>query len=130
MFRSHRVSPASLSDTLRGLGNAVTVFDVDDAWLVVGPTGLFVLTEDTGDLPAAAGRAAERAGRVRLRLSDELVWVPFIDAMCVTSVVAFDPSQPCLIVPHDLVVHTVTGGPASIDAETLAKLDLLGYPRV
>ena len=130
MFRSQRVTPTTLAETLRSLPDAVAVFDVGKAWLVVGPSGLFVLTEDGGDLAADALRAAERADAVRLKLSDELVWVPFIDAMCVTNDVTFDPAQPCLIVPHDLVAHTVTGGPVSVDTETLGKLTLLGYPRV
>jgi hypothetical protein len=128
MFRSQRTTANSLTAVLRALPRSVTVFDVSDAWLVVGPSGLFVLTEDDGDLTAAALRAAARADSVRLRLSDELVWVPFVDAMCVTADTSFDSNQPCLVVPHDVVAQTVTGGPVSVDAETLEKLRLLAFP--
>lgn len=128
MFRSQRLTAAPLDEQLRGLPSSVSVYVLDEAWLVVSPSGLFVLTEDQGDLAAAARRAADRADTVRLELSDQLVWVPFIDAMCATGEVHFDPAQPCLVVPQDLVVHTVVEGPGRIDAETLAKLRLLGYP--
>ena len=127
MFRSHRSHTAILADTLRGLPDAITVFVLDDAWLVVGARGIFVVTEDTGDLAAAALRAAEVADEVRLKLSDELVWVPFVDAMCATTAVGFEPDQPCLIIPLDLVATTVADGPATVDADTLSKLRLMGY---
>ena len=94
------------------------------------PNILFVLTEDDGDLAVSTRRAAARADSVRLALSDQLFWVPFVDAMCVTHDVDFDPDQPCLVVPHDLVVPTVSGGPVHIDADTLGKLGDLRYPRL
>lgn len=128
MFRSQRLTSVSLEEQLRSLPVSVTVYVLDGAWLVVSQSGLFVLTEDEGDLAAAARRAADRADAVRLELSDQLVWVPFIDAMCATPETQFDPAQPCLIVPQDLIVHTVLEGPARIDADTLATLRLLGYP--
>jgi len=128
MFRSQRATPTTLADTLGALPAGMKVFLLDEAWLVVGRCGLFVVTEDEGDLAAASLRAASLADAVRLQLSDELVWVPFIDAMCATHEVQFDPDQPCLIVPHDLVAHTVSTGPDRIDPETLERLDNLRYP--
>lgn len=128
MFRSQRVTPNTLADTLGALPDGVTVYVLDGAWLVVGRCGLFVVTEDDGDLSQASLRAAARADAVRLQLSDELVWVPFIDAMCATHEVQFDPDQPCLIVPHDLVAHTVASGPDRLDDETLDRLRALRYP--
>ena len=128
MFRSQRANPTTLADTLGALPAGMKVFVLDEAWLVVGRCGLFVVTEDEGDLAAASLRAASLADAVRLQLSDELVWVPFIDAMCATHEVQFDPDQPCLIVPHDLVAHTVSTGPDRIDPETLERLDNLRYP--
>ena len=128
MFRSQRANPTTLADTLGALPVGMKVFVLDEAWLVVGRCGLFVVTEDEGDLAAASLRAASLADAVRLQLSDELVWVPFIDAMCATHEVRFDPDQPCLIVPHDLVAHTVSTGPDRIDPETLERLDNLRYP--
>ncbi|MBX7067838.1 MAG: hypothetical protein K1X38_00495 [Microthrixaceae bacterium] len=127
VFRSQRTGPSSLVDILRSLPPSVTVFVLDGGFLVVGPAGLFVLTQDEGDLASAARRAAEQADAVRLQLADELVWVPFVDAMCVTTDAAFDPRQPCLVVPHDLVAHTIVGGPTTVDNETLAKLRLLRH---
>ncbi len=128
MFRSQRANPTTLADTLGALPVGMKVFVLDEAWLVVGRCGLFVVTEDEGDLAAASLLAASLADAVRLQLSDELVWVPFIDAMCATHEVRFDPDQPCLIVPHDLVAHTVSTGPDRIDPETLERLDTLRYP--
>ena len=128
MFRSHRSQTTVLRDILRGLPEAVTVFGLESAWLVVGARGIFVVTEDCGDLGAAALHAAEIAEEVRFKLSDELVWVPFIDPMCATTAVVFEPVQPCLIIPLDLVATTVSDGPGTIDDETLATLRLLGYP--
>ena len=93
MFRSQRANPTTLADTLGALPAGMKVFVLDEAWLVVGRCGLFVVTEDEGDLAAASLRAASLADAVRLQLSDELVWVPFIDAMCATHEVQFDPDQ-------------------------------------
>lgn len=128
MFKAQWTTPTSVDEALRALPSTATVYVLDEAWLVVAPSGIVVLTEDRGDLTSAALRAAEMADAVRSRLSEELAWVPFVDAMCATTVVGFDPDQPCLVVPADLVEFSVTGGPRSIDAETLDKLRLLPYP--
>ena len=127
MFKSQRASPATLEETLLTLSAPISVFVLDGAWLVAGPSGLFVLTQDDGDLPAATARASALADAVRLELSDQLVWVPFVDAMCASAEVGVD-DQPCLVIPHDLVVPTVSAGPHTLDAETLTKLGTLRYP--
>lgn len=130
MFRSPRATQVPLAQLLVTLPAEARAFELDDAWLVVSPQGLFVLTEDDGDLAAACTRAAQRADALRLELSDHLAWVPFIDAMCATYDPHFDPDQPCLVVPQDLVVHTVGTGPVRVDEATLESLAGLRYPIV
>lgn len=126
MFRS-RAIPVPLAHLLSGLPDDSTVFDVGDAFLVVTPRGVFVLTEDEGDLNAACTRAATRSDSIRAELADGLAWVPFIDAMCTTYDPHFNPNQPCLVVPQDLVVPTLSSGPDQVDPETLAALRTLRY---
>lgn len=133
MFRPQRGTRFDLAQTLLVLPGRLSVFELDAAWLVAGPCGLFVLTEDRGDLAASTARAAVLADSVRLGLSDRLAWVPFVGAMCVTSEDHChhgDSDQPCLVVPIDLLAATVSAGPVTVDADTLDELDALRYPRL
>lgn len=54
-----------------------------DQWVVVGPTGLFVVGRTAGDPEPDARRAASMAYLVRTRLADVLPWVPFVSAVVV-----------------------------------------------
>lgn len=127
MFRSVRATPVPLAQLFTTLPDDSTVFDVGDAYLVVTPRGVVVLTEDDGDLSASCARAAVHADAIRSGLADQLAWVPFVDAMCATYDPHFDPSQPCLVVPQDLVVHTLSSGPEQVDPDTLTALRDLRY---
>ena len=51
--------------------------------LVVGPTGLFAITDDGPDVATAARRAANAAARAREVLGATLSWSPFVDALVV-----------------------------------------------
>ena len=97
-------------------------FQLEGAWLVVGPTGLFVITADDGDLRAAADRATARALEVRNRLATELAWVPFVDALVGTSRDEALAELPCLAVPIDLLLYTIAEGPRTGDDDTLERL--------
>lgn len=130
MFKVRHNALTTLLDELKSLPDTVDVFALDTGWLVVSQSGLFVFTADDGDLSGSCLRAAQAADAIRLRLSDQLVWVPFVDAMCATSQSGFDPAQPCLVIPADLIAYTVMSGPRTIDDETLSKLSLLGLPRL
>src|SRR3954451_3436882 len=60
----------------------------DDARLVVGPAGAFVLipsTVGTHELLAAAHRLEALAGTTREALCAHLAWIPFLDGLIVTS---------------------------------------------
>jgi hypothetical protein len=104
-------------------------FHVEGGWLVIGPTGLFVLTSDDGDLEGAARRAVERAQEVRDRLSQELVWVPYVDPLVATADPEGPRQLPCLAIPADLVTAAIVEGPQTVDNETLAKLGRLQLNR-
>lgn len=54
-----------------------------DQWVVVGPTGLFVVGRSNGDLDASTRRTSSIAHLLRTRLADELPWVPFVSAVVI-----------------------------------------------
>lgn len=54
-----------------------------DHWVVVGPSGLFVVVRSNGDLAASTQRALDQAHVLRERLADVLSWVPFVSAVVV-----------------------------------------------
>jgi len=54
-----------------------------DHWVVVGPSGLFVVGRSDGDLVSSTQRALDTAQLLRVRLSDVLSWVPFVSAVVV-----------------------------------------------
>ena len=107
--------------------SSVTVYIVGGTYFVVAETGLFVVAENSIDLRAAAAAAAIEADRLRGLLSDQVPFVPFIDAVAVGDDEGFG-QLPSLIVPHDLVLSTILSGPRVIDPSTLDTLRLLGYP--
>lgn len=130
MFRTSRSVLVDLESELRSLPADHVVFVLDDAWLVVGPTGVFVVADGDEDLGAATRRVAARADALRTRLADEMPFVPFVDAVVTTSTVDFDPVQPALVIPVDLVRFTICEGRTIVDVDTLARLTLLGLPRL
>lgn len=126
MFRSTRHTHPPLEATLRALPSSVTVYIVGGTYFVVAETGLFVIAENSIDLRAASVAAAVEADRLRGLLSDQVPFVPFIDAVAVGD--ESGESLPSLVVSHDLVLSTILSGPRVIDAATLDTLRLLGYP--
>ena len=130
MFRTLRPVLVDLETELRSLPADHVVFVLEDAWLVVGPTGVFVVAHDDCDLDSTAVRVAGRADAVRARLADEMPVVPFVDAVVTTNDVDFDPVQPALVIPVDLVRFTICEGRTIVEGETLARLTLLGLPRL
>ncbi|UDY36964.1 hypothetical protein [Dermatobacter hominis] len=54
-----------------------------DHWVIVGPTGLFVVGRSDGDPVASSQRAVAMAHLLRSRLADVLSWVPFVSAVLV-----------------------------------------------
>jgi hypothetical protein len=130
MFRSPRTSAHGVRAELRRLDTRHCVFQLEGGWFVVGPTGLFVVGEDDGDLRGAATWAARRARTMRAELADQLVWVPCVDPVVVTSDEAVPQGLPCLVVPEGLLRYTVADGPTTVDDDTLSKLALLALKRI
>ena len=97
----------------------------EDARLVVGPTGAFVLVPGEEDPTASAERAHNLAQRTRGALARHLSWVPFIDAAVVT-VGNHHAEAASIVVPVDLLGELLVKGPLVIDAPAIAVLrDLL-----
>ena len=129
MFRPARFPVAELSHELQGLPQHHLTYMLEGAWLVVGPTGLFVLVDADGDLAASAVAAVRSAGELRARLCDTLAWVPFVDAVVVTSNPRRCSIPECLVVHIDMIRDMICNGPTTIDPQTLMQLALLGLPR-
>lgn len=52
-------------------------------WVIVGPTGLFVVGRSRGDIVRASADAIELAHQLRSGLADVLSWVPFVSSVVV-----------------------------------------------
>ena len=130
MFRSPRHAALDIGAELRQLPASHTTFQLEGAWLVVGPTGLFVVASEDGDLEVAAHRAMRRAEEVRGRLALELAWVPFVDALVATSQPDGPMRLPCIAVPANLLRLALAEGPRTVDDETLSTLSLLQLQRL
>lgn len=115
----------SLDGVLDALPSDWAIGGRDDARLVVGPTGAFVLVPGEGDLSTSAERAHNLAQRTRGALARHLSWVPFIDAAVVTSG-NHHAEAASIVVPVDLLAELLVKGPLVIDAPAIAVLrDLL-----
>lgn len=122
MFRSVRSAAVDVSAELQQLPTSHVSFQLEGAWFVLGPTGLFVVVADEGDMIEAADRATTRASELRLQLALDVDWVPFVDALVATHRDDAYRTLPCIAVPTDLLRYTLTEGPRAVDEETLARL--------
>lgn len=93
---------------------------VDDHWVVVGPTGIFVVGRARGDVAASAERTSALAHELRAALSERISWVPFVDAIVVAT--GDHGGLACTVVPLDLLVVALTSGGVTIDAVGLAQV--------
>jgi len=80
-----------------------------DHWVVVGPSGLFVIVRSDGDAAACAQRAVDHAHVLRSRLADELPWVPFVSAVVVADGDRHDLACPVVDI-DDLTPFVQHGG--------------------
>jgi hypothetical protein len=89
---------------------------------------------DAGGPVPQADRAARLAAATRADMAEHLAWVPFVDAVVVTSGIstAASPLDPAAtVVPLDLLCEVLTEGPAVIERPTLGTLvALLGDGRL
>jgi hypothetical protein len=130
LFRSAKARVRDVGGELRRLATSHSTFQLDGGWFVVGPTGLFVVAAGEPDLGTAARWAVDRATAMRAELADQLVWVPFVDAIVATSHSGPGTDLPCLVVPVSLLRSTIEDGPRTVDDATLSKLGLLAMRRL
>jgi hypothetical protein len=90
-------------------------------WLVVGPSGAFVVLPDPSGGNGAGRRAGALAEATRAALAEHLSWVPFVDAVVVT-----DRDGSCgpgaTAVPVDLLPEVLVEGPTVIDDPTVRRV--------
>lgn len=122
-----RSSRPGLADLLGELPDGFHCVQDGPGWLVIGPTGAFMVGEGHRDPATAGQQLALAAGHFRAAVADALSWAPFVDVLVVAEdhpVVAPAAS----VVTLEMVVDTLTAGPPMLDEETVARLAELSRP--
>jgi hypothetical protein len=116
--------PAAVDRVIADLPPDFVVAQDGEARFVAGPAGAFVLMPTPARGPAvddAAARVHRLARRTRSELGDHVAWVPFLDALLVsTSGLVRRPDV--TVAPIDLLAVVLTEGPRVIDRPTLAAV--------
>lgn len=120
MFRSHP-NAREVSRHVTELPVDYDVRRVRDHWVVVGPTGIFVVGRARGDVVASAEHTSALAHELRAGLSERIPWVPFVDALLVAD--GDHAGLACTVVRLDLLVVALTSGGANIDPHGLAQVE-------
>jgi hypothetical protein len=91
-----------------------------DRWVVIGPTGLFLIATATGDPHPLAEQIAIDAHLLRTRLADVLELVPFVDPVLCSC----EPSESltCAVVEPRMLNALLLGGPDVIPESELQLL--------
>ena len=89
-------------------------------WIVVGPTGIFVVGRAGDDAATTAGVTLSMAQRIRTELANRIPWVPFIDALIVGG--DDDVSLPCTVVNIGTLEMALLSGPVAIDEVGMVQL--------
>jgi hypothetical protein len=110
-----------IDGVLATLPPAYLVAGQADARFVVGPTGAFLLLpagREHAAVALAADQLAALVNKTRNALCDHLTWVPFLDALLVTTA---DPPRGAdvTVAPLDLVHDVLTEGPTVITLGTI-----------
>lgn len=108
-----RSSTRELVQRVTRLPDEYMVRRVRDHWAIVGPSGLFVVGRADGDMTESAHRTAALAHSVRSLLSEEVSWVPFVDALLVAE--SEHNGLECTVVELDSLELTLTSGGEQID---------------
>lgn len=82
---------------------------VRDHWVVVGPTGLFVVGRCQDDPAACVRTTTGLALELRNRLADVVSWVPFVEPVVVSDGEHTDPD--CTVVRVTDLETALTAGP-------------------
>lgn len=93
---------------------------VREHWVVVGPTGIFVVGRAENDVAASAEHTLALAHELRERLGEVTPWVPFVDALVVADREV--PDSACTIVDVDMLVRALTVGAPTLDDAALVTL--------
>lgn len=104
-----RVAGASLARVLEALPCGHRTLPLDEAHVVVGPTGVFALTHGLPDLDQAARRVSAAARALRELLAQRLSWAPFVDALVVVDGAA-GRAEVAAVVPSRLLADVLTSG--------------------
>jgi hypothetical protein len=113
-----------MDDVLDGLPSDWVVGRFEQARLVVGASGAFVLVAGRDELASAANQAHALAQHTRAVLAHHLSWVPFIDAAVVT--VVDQPAEAwATVVPVDLLGELLVEGKPVIDGPALTVVSSL-----
>jgi hypothetical protein len=91
-----------------------------ERWVVIGPTGLFLIATSTGNAHLLAEQTAIDAHLLRTRLAEVLDLVPFVDPV----VCSTEPSESstCAVVEPRMLTTLLLGGPDVIPESELQLL--------
>jgi hypothetical protein len=118
------VSLDSVDRVLTSLPAPFAVASSGEARFVLGPPGAFVLLASGDDVAQSADRATLLAATTRTALAEHLSWVPFIDAVVVTTANQ-RAAQSATAVPLDMLAELLTEGPIVIDASAIEAVTAL-----
>jgi hypothetical protein len=113
--------PSAVDELLTSLAPDIVVAADGDARLVVAPVGAFVLAPTPARGPAldaGARQVHELASGTRAALCRHLSWVPFLDALLVSSSPLVRRTD-ITVAPLDLLCDVLTEGPDVIDPTTV-----------
>jgi hypothetical protein len=110
VFTLHRVPADQIDAVLSVLPNTYSTIGLGEARLVVGPTGVFVVSPTGDNVQQTADDLVQRAVGLRTELAQRMSLVPFIDALVIVGDGGERPFA-ATGVPLDLLAATITQGP-------------------
>lgn len=119
MFRAH-TSAREVSRHVAALPDRFEVRRLGAHWVVLGPTGIFVVGRTRRELAHETERTAELAHELRGRLAESVPWVPFVDALVVAE--GEHHHLACTVVPVNMLVFALTAGAATIEPHGVDQL--------
>ena len=128
MLRTH-ANAREVSRHVAALPPDYEVQRTGEHWVVAGPTGIFTVGRAELDPARDAERTSVLAHELRAVLSDEVPWVPFVDALLVAPhEVLVDPgvgSLACTVVELDMLGLALTNGALTVRERELAEIQRL-----
>lgn len=106
---------------MAALPDAFTVRRTTDRWVIIGPTGLFLVSATDGDPDSAAEQTAMDSHVLRNKLAEVMDMVPFVDPV-VVSRDRVSPHGPSTLVEAHLLTALLLGGPPVIGESELQLL--------